>query len=245
MSVSSHPDAVPAHVGIVMDGNGRWAKQRGASRSKGHTAGMRRARRVVEDAFELGVQTLTLFAFSTENINRSKLEVKGLFELLALALTDYAEELRDKGVRLRCIGDVTLLGKQLQRRIEKAEQWYSSEPPKMHLCIAFNYGGRSDIVRAAQKLCDLAGQNQLEGPITEETFASQLWTHPLSDPDLIIRTGDEKRISNFFLWQAAYSELLFTPVLWPDFSRAHFLAAIEEYSQRKRHFGLEPTANAS
>jgi len=227
----------PRHVAIIMDGNGRWAKQRGLPRQAGHRAGVKSARRVVEYMAEQGVEYLTMFAFSSENWQRPRDEVKALMGLFADVLKRETADLHRNGVRLRFIGDRTTLGKRLTKRIEEAEALTGSNSG-LKLDIAMAYGGRWDIVQAARRLADDVQAGRL-GPndITECTLADRLVTGDAPEPDLVIRTGGEQRISNFLLWQGAYAELFFSQALWPDFSDEEIDAALEFYSVRQRRFG--------
>jgi len=227
----------PRHVAIIMDGNGRWAKQRGLPRQAGHRAGVKSARRVVEYMAEQGVKHLTLFAFSSENWRRPRDEVKALMALFAEVLKRETAELHKNGVRLRFFGERETLGKRLTKRIEEAEALTESNSG-LSLNIAMAYGGRWDIVQAARRLAEDVQAGRLEpGDITETTLADRLVTGDAPEPDLMIRTGGEQRISNFLLWQGAYAELFFSPALWPDFSDRDVDAALEFYSVRQRRFG--------
>ncbi|MDR7480989.1 MAG: isoprenyl transferase [Armatimonadota bacterium] len=228
---------VPAHVAIIMDGNGRWAGERGLPRAEGHRAGREAIRRTVEACRELGVQVLTLYAFSTENWQRPPEEVEALMRLLHQALLEEAEELHRQGIRLRFAGDLDGLAPAIREEIARVEALTRGNQA-MVLNIALNYGGRAELVRAVRQLAaDVrAGRRRLE-EIDEAAVAGALYTAGLPDPDLLIRTGCEQRLSNFLLWQAAYAELYFADVFWPDFDRAHLLAALVEYQHRQRRFG--------
>ena len=228
---------VPRHVAIIMDGNGRWAKARGRPRAYGHARGVEAVRRVVEAAGEMGVRHLTLFSFSTENWNRPADEVGALFELMRRYVEADLETLRGRGVRVRIIGRRDNLSSELRAIIERAENG-TRDNRDFHLTIAFNYGGRDEIVRASQVLARAAqaGEIDPEG-IDSDAFSARLDTADLPDVDLVIRTSGEQRISNFLLWQAAYAELLFLDVLWPDFEPGHLSAAIESFQQRERRYG--------
>ncbi|WP_223669582.1 isoprenyl transferase [Kangiella shandongensis] len=221
---------IPHHIAIIMDGNGRWAQARGKKRVFGHKAGMERAREMAEVCGELGVKYLTLFAFSSENWNRPQDEVSFLMELFATSLKNESKKLNKNNVKLTVVGDKDGFDKTLRKAIDKAEA-LTQDNDGLYLQIAANYGGRWDMVQAAQQL---AAQGQ---EITEEGIAAHLVTGGGPDPDLLIRTGGEQRISNFLLWQAAYSELYFSPMLWPDFDGDALQQAIADYNQRQRRFG--------
>ncbi len=221
---------LPSHVGIIMDGNGRWAEKRGKKRSFGHKQGSKNVDRVVSHAFSRGVNTLTLYAFSSENWARPKEEVDELMKLLKTYFTKFLGKIIKNGVRLKVIGGREELSPELVEIIEKDER--ESEKNTEHtLIIAINYGGRQEIVQAVKNLIAL-GED-----ITVEGISKNLYTAPFGEPDLIIRTGGEKRTSNFLVYQGAYSELYFTDVLWPDFDEKELDMALEEYSHRQRRFG--------
>lgn len=223
---------VPRHVAIIMDGNGRWAKARGRPRAFGHRAGVEAVRRVVRAAADAGVDTLTLFSFSTENWRRPVEEVDALFDLLRRYVNADLDKLDAEGVRIRMIGGREKLSSDLRAIIDRAES-RTADNTAFNLVIAFNYGGRDEILRAAQR----AAEAGVLGSLTLEGFSDQLDTAALPDPDLVIRTSGEHRISNFLLWQAAYAELYFTDVLWPDFGADEFGAALSEYARRERRYG--------
>ena len=232
---------VPQHVAIIMDGNGRWAKARGLPRAMGHQHGADAVRRVVRAARELGLEYLTLFAFSSENWRRPAEEVRDLMGLLRLYLRREIKELADNNIRLRVIGDLSALSEDLQKLIRDGEA-RTAQNSALTLVIAINYGGHADIVGAARKLAFAASRGELAPEdITEQQFAGALYTADLPDPDLLIRTSGEQRISNFLLWQLAYSELVFDPVLWPDFDKSHLERAIVDFRQRDRRFGGRDT----
>jgi undecaprenyl diphosphate synthase len=216
-----------------MDGNGRWARQRGWPRLRGHQAGTENIRRVIEGCIEAGVKILTLYAFSTENWQRPRDEVEGLLGILAQVIDRETQQLHANGVRLRHIGDLSALSPQLQARVRYAEE-LTRENSRLLVNVAFNYGGRAEIVRAVRRLV-AAGVAPEE--ITEERLGAELFTAGLPDPDLIIRTGGEHRLSNFLLWQAAYAEYWSTPVFWPDFGKEELQEALREYARRQRRFG--------
>jgi len=227
------PTNLPEHVAIIMDGNSRWAKQHGLPRFKGHWAGARNVRRVVEVLAEYNVRYLTLFAFSTENWERPKSEVKGLLRIFREMIDSELKLLHEKGVRLRHLGTTNRLPTSLQRKVEKAIELTKGNAG-MTLNIAFDYGGRTEITDAMRRL--LTNKVSPE-EINELLVRDYLYAPEIPDPDLIIRTGGEMRLSNFFLWQAAYSELYFTDVLWPDFNKMEINKALAAYASRQRHFG--------
>ena len=222
---------VPAHVAVIMDGNGRWAKKRHLPRLWGHRQGAKSVREVVRAAGEIGVDVLTLYAFSTENWSRPRPEIAGLMRLLKTTLRTEEPNLNKENVRFDTIGDITKLPVEVQEQITKTKKNLSKNTG-LRLVLALNYGGRQDIVRACNKLLQ---EKQLV--ITEEMLAGHLYTAGMPDPDLLIRTSGENRISNFLLWQIAYSEIWVTPVLWPEFRREQFFEAIVDYQSRDRRFG--------
>lgn len=224
------PERIPHHVAIIMDGNGRWARQRGKKRVMGHKAGMERARGVAEYCSQRGVKVLTLFAFSSENWQRPEEEVSFLMELFASSLNNESRKLHKNNVRLKVIGDHGRFDRSLREAIVRAEA-LTGNNDGLTLLIAANYGGRWDILQAARRL-SAAGTE-----FTEEALAGQLTTDGCPDPDLVIRTGGEMRISNFLLWQSAYSELYFADELWPDFDEEAMARALDEYARRERRFG--------
>jgi undecaprenyl diphosphate synthase len=229
---------IPAHVAIVMDGNGRWAKQRRRPRTFGHQAGVKALRRVVEHCGRLGVGTLTVFAFSSENWNRPKKEVSRLMELFMRALDKETRELHENGIQVRFVGGLDAFAPELCEKVRQAEE-LTRNNQRMTLNVAVNYGGRWDIVQAARRLAAEVASGALRPEqIDEALFASKLALVRSRDPDLLIRTGGEMRISNFLLWQSAYTELFFSPVLWPDFDSAAMDEAIAAYRSRERRFGL-------
>lgn len=228
---------IPRHVAIVMDGNGRWAQRRDLPRHSGHRAGVESVRVVVEACRKRGIQVLTLFAFSSENWNRPKKEIGLLFDLFMIALQRDVKRLNKNDVRLRIIGDRTAFPDKLQQRIHKAEE-VTAGNSGMILQIAANYGGRWDITQAVRQVAERVKRGELQpAEITEEILSGALSFADLPDVDLFIRTGGEQRISNFILWQTAYSELYFSERLWPDFDAAEFDLALKEFSQRERRFG--------
>ena len=229
---------VPAHVAIIMDGNGRWARARGLDRSAGHVEGVNTVRRITEAASELGVKFLTLYTFSTENWNRPKAEVDTLMDLIVIAIERETPDLIKNNVNLRMIGDVNRMPEGALRRLNQciAE---TSHCTGLTLVLALSYSARWDILNAAKLIAEDA-ENGLFDPkdITDKAFASRLSTSFMPDPDLLIRTGGDLRVSNFLLWEIAYSELVFTSTFWPDFSKKDFANAIAEFQSRQRRFGL-------
>ncbi|MCX8642029.1 MULTISPECIES: isoprenyl transferase [unclassified Gilliamella] len=229
--------SIPNHVAIIMDGNGRWAQQREQLRAVGHRAGLKAVRKIVSYASTLGVRALTLYAFSSENWKRPQNEVSALLSLFIYALNREMKSLHNNNVKLNIIGDISQFNERLQTMIIKAEQ-LTKDNSGLVLNIAANYGGRWDIIQSTKKMVKhvLDGKITLDD-ITETYFASQISMNELPDVDLVIRTGGEYRISNFLLWQIAYSEFYFTDVLWPDFDQALFDKAIDVFNTRERRFG--------
>jgi undecaprenyl diphosphate synthase len=228
----------PQHVAIIMDGNGRWAQKKGKIRTFGHKAGVESVRAVVRFARKAGIQSLTLFAFSSENWKRPEEEVSVLMELFNLVLNSEAKRLHKNGVRLQVIGDVSAFDNKLVEKIRKAEAMTEANN-ELVLNIAANYGGRWDIVNAAKQVAISVKDGTLSpDDITESLFNQYTSTHNLPELDLLIRTGGEHRISNFLLWQCAYAELYFTDVLWPDFDEEVFQLAVNDFNVRQRRFGL-------
>lgn len=229
--------SLPKHVAIIMDGNGRWAKQRGLPRAAGHKAGVDAVRRTLEASKELGIRVITLYAFSAENWQRPVDEVDGLMGLLRFYLKSELSRLHKEGVRLRVLGDKVALADDIQTMVAQAES-LTANNTEFTLCIALNYGGRQELTRAMQKLGVQVQAGQLAPQeITMDTIASVLDTQGVPDPDLIIRTSGEQRISNFLLWQGAYSEFYTSPVYWPDFDKDTLAKALDDYAQRERRFG--------
>lgn len=227
----------PRHVAIIMDGNGRWARARGLSRGEGHKAGVAAAKRAVEAARDLGVEVLTLYSFSTENWRRPEGEVRDLLTLLKQFILDDLPTLKKEGVRVRIIGDRESLSVDLKLLVGRAESETAANS-RFLLQIAFNYGGRDEILRAARRAAELAKAGKLDPKsLDEAAFGALLDTKDAPDPDLVIRTSGEQRVSNYLLWQAAYAEYAFPDVLWPDFSIDHFRAAIEDFHGRERRYG--------
>jgi undecaprenyl diphosphate synthase len=228
---------VPRHVAIIMDGNGRWAAARGLPRSEGHRRGVEALRRTVRAAGDIGVQILTIFSFSAENWSRPPTEVRELMTLLRRFIRNDLAELHRNGVRVRIIGEREGLEPDILRLLEEAEE-LTRENDRLNLVVAFNYGARQEIARAARRMAEAVADGALKPQaITADRLATFLDAPEVPDPDLIIRTSGEQRLSNFLLWQAAYSELVFTPVYWPDFDRATLEKAISEFRSRERRFG--------
>ncbi len=228
---------VPAHIGIVMDGNGRWAKKRGLPRSAGHSAGAETFKKIVRYCSKIGVKHLTVYAFSTENWRRPVAEVTFLMGLFEQYLNDALEDFEQRNIRVVFLGDKSAFSPNLQRLIEDIEQ-ASQSKTGMVLNVAMNYGGRSEIIRAAKAIASDVKDGKLSiEAIDEKIFAKKLYTAGQPDPDLIIRPSGEKRLSNFLLWQSAYTEFVFMNVLWPDFSERDLDLAIDEYAARNRRFG--------
>ncbi len=229
--------SLPRHIAIIMDGNGRWAKARGLPRAAGHERGVEALRRTVDAAGSLGIEYLTVFSFSTENWQRPVSEVNALFGLLRAYVKRDLARLTREGIRVRIIGKRIGLPDDILELIERAER-QTQHNTKANLTIAFNYGGREEIISAAQKVAEAAVSGQLDiSAIDEAAFASRLDTYELPDPDLLIRTSGESRISNFLLWQLAYTEIAIMDVMWPDFEVAHLKQAITDYVGRERRFG--------
>lgn len=229
---------LPKHIAIIMDGNGRWAKKRNMLRQAGHRAGVEVAAKVVRSCGERGIENLTLFAFSSENWKRPESEVKGLMSLFLKALKNEVKKIHENNVRLRFIGDVESLDKKMQKFITKAEE-LTANNTALKLNIALNYGGRWDITNATKKIADeaLAGKIIVD-EISPNTISSHLSLSNTVDPDLLIRTSGEWRISNFLIWQLAYTEMYFTDILWPDFDERALEGALTFYASRQRRFGL-------
>lgn len=229
-------EKIPAHVGIIMDGNGRWAELRGLPRIEGHRRGSERAREIIAAAMEVGIKTLTLYVFSIENWQRPKGEVATLMKLLEIYLRNEFNEFMEKGIVFRTIGEIWRLPDNIQALITETEARTAGNTG-MTLIAALSYGGRNEIIRAVKKLVSSGIDPD---KITEDSFASFLDTAGLPSPDLIIRTSGERRISNFLLWQGAYSEFYFADTLWPDFTKDEFYEALHDYQMRERRFGAVP-----
>jgi undecaprenyl diphosphate synthase len=238
--LASRPEGAaraPRHVGIIMDGNGRWAAARGLPRSEGHRRGIEAVRATVRAASDLGIEVLTLFCFSSENWSRPAAEVEFLLGLLRFFIRKDLAQLNEAGVRVTVIGERNGLPGDLVKLLNEAEDLTRANDT-LRLVVAFNYGGRDEIVRAVRQIAAEAKDGQLDpATITVGDIADRLDTAGLPDPDLIIRTSGEVRLSNFLLWQAAYAELVFLPIYWPDFDRAAFEGAVREFSERDRRFG--------
>ncbi|WGH78747.1 polyprenyl diphosphate synthase [Jannaschia ovalis] len=231
------PGTGPRHVAIIMDGNGRWAEKRGRPRLLGHRAGARRVREIVQACPDLGISFVTIFAFSTENWKRTQEEVSGLMGLFRRYIEAEAQNLLAEGVRVRFIGDRVRLDAKLRGLMDMIEA-LTAHNTRINLTIALNYGGRDEVARATKRLArDVAAGKLDPEAICDETLPRYLDTHVLPDPDLVIRTSGEARISNFLLWQSAYSEYEFVDTLWPDFTRAHFEDVIARYGRRERRYG--------
>ena len=232
------PKEIPRHVAIIMDGNGRWAEDRGLSRIEGHREGLESVRAVVRAAHELGVQALTLYAFSLENWNRPKLEVDELMRLLEHYMEKELDEVDRNGIRVRSIGRRDLLPPSVQAKITEAEE-RTRDNREMQLVFAVSYSGRAEIVDAARRLLRDAEQGNVDPEqLDEKGFAAYFYEPELPDPDLLIRTGGEARVSNFLLWQIAYTELCISDVRWPDFRKRHLVEAFRDYQGRERRYGL-------
>jgi undecaprenyl diphosphate synthase len=228
---------VPRHVAVIMDGNGRWACDRGLPRYAGHQEGMKAVREVVEGAVEAGIEILTLFAFSTENWQRPEEEISALMTLLRIYAEQEQEDLREKGVEVHILGDLARMQDETLEAVETIQR-VTAGGDRLRLNLMISYSGRADILRAAQDLARAVERGDLSpDEIDTGTFADALFTRGLPDPDLLIRTSGEFRISNFMLWQLAYTEIHISPVLWPDFTRKDLYTAVAEYQRRERRFG--------
>ena len=228
---------VPEHVAIILDGNGRWAKKRFLPRNMGHAQGRKTVERIIEDAFDMGIKYLTVYAFSTENWRRPKDEVDALMKLLRDYLKTCIKRANKNNMRVRVIGDVTGLSEDLREKIEQLEE-ASKGNTGINFTIALNYGSRDEMIRAMKKMAgDLLAGTLKKEDITEDVFAGYLDTKGIPEPDLMIRTSGEQRLSNFMLWQLAYTEFYFTDVLWPDFKKKELKKAVEYYNGRERRFG--------
>lgn len=228
---------IPNHVAIILDGNGRWAKSKGMPRTYGHTTGAKNVEKIAEAAGNMGIRYLTLYAFSTENWNRPPEEVKALMNLLDSYLKNCIQTAKKNNMAVRILGDISRLDERMQEKIRKLEE-SSADYDGLHLQIAINYGSRDEIVRAIRKLGrDVEAGKIAPDQISEESFSSYLDTAGLPDPDLLIRTSGEERLSNFLLWQLAYAEFYFTDVPWPDFHEEDLRRAVEAYNQRDRRYG--------
>jgi undecaprenyl diphosphate synthase len=240
------PEKVPTHIGIIMDGNGRWALARGLPRLAGHRAGTENLRRIIEACIEFGIKYLTIYAFSTENWGRPEEEVQGLMRIFENVIDRELQELHDQGIQLRHIGRLDRLKPGFRRKVLEAVEMTRGNT-RLTLNVAFNYGGRDEIVCAIQRMIEDGVRPE---EVNDDLVSQYMFTAGVPDPDLIIRTSGELRISNFMIWQGAYSEWYFPPTYWPDFDREELLKALEEFSQRDRRYGLtqkaakEPARNA-
>ncbi len=245
MSDAPQNPAAPKHVAIIMDGNGRWARSRGLPRTAGHQKGIESVKRAVEAAGDLGIEYLTLFGFSSENWSRPQDEVSELMRLLRYYLRSETAELHKNGVRLRIIGDRTRLDSDIVEMLDNAER-LMADNARINLTIALNYGGRQDVMQAAGQLAEHAWKQnrKLEPQEIEALFPQFLMTAGMPDPDLMIRTSGEQRISNFLIWQCAYAEFYFSETLWPDFGKADLEEALKAYATRDRRFGALSTSQA-
>ena len=229
--------SLPQHVAVIMDGNGRWAKQRGFPRVEGHRQGAESARAIIRNAGELGIKYLTLYAFSAENWNRPKEEVDALMKYLVHYLKNEVPDLNKNNVRLEAIGQIWRLPENVQEQLRKSTAALAKNNG-LTLLLALSYGSRIEIVDAIRRLAEKVKTGQIEpADITEKMVSDHLWTRNIPDPDLMIRTSGEMRVSNFLLWQISYAELVITPTLWPDFRKPQLYAALEEYARRNRRFG--------
>ena len=228
---------IPQHIAVILDGNGRWAKKRNLPRNYGHAEGTKNVERICEEAYKMGVKYLTVYAFSTENWKRSKEEVEGLMNLLRGYMKNCIKTAEKNHMRVRVIGDKTGLAKDLQEQIAALEE-ASKNNDGLNFQIALNYGSRDEMVRAIRKLCEECKAGKVvSDEITEAMFSQYLDTGDIPDPDLMIRTSGEQRLSNYLLWQLAYTEFYFTDILWPDFNKEELVKAIEYYNGRERRFG--------
>lgn len=228
---------IPQHIAIIMDGNGRWAKERNMPRKYGHSQGGKTVEQICRDAYELGVKYITVYAFSTENWTRPQDEIDALMDLLRNYMKDCLKNSKKNNMRVRIIGDITALDEDLQQSIKELEE-VSAQYTGLNFQVALNYGGRDDIVRAVRGIAEKVKTGELNtSDITQELMTASLDTRDIPDPDLIIRTSGEQRLSNFLLWQASYSEFYFCDVYWPDFKKEHLVQAIEYYNKRERRYG--------
>ncbi len=229
--------AIPRHVALIMDGNGRWAKQRGLPRVEGHKEGVKRVQNIIAAGLQIGVPYLTFFAFSTENWQRPQEEVHALMQLLAESIEQYLPRAHEEKIRLWVIGDRTRLPERTRARLEEALH-QTEQYDRLNVVLALNYSGRWEITETARRLAQAVQEGQLQpDQIDERRFTEYMPTYPIPEPDLMIRTSGELRISNFYLWQLAYTELYFTPTLWPDFTEREFFEAILDWQRRERRFG--------
>ena len=244
MAIVPRNSSLPHHVAIIMDGNGRWAQKRHLPRQAGHVAGVNAVREIVRQSCEIGLENLTLFAFSSENWKRPAKEVGALMGLFRLYFRNDIQELVSRGVRMRIIGSRSRVDEDIRKMIEESERLTLGNSG-LNLTFAFDYGGQEEIAAAARELARAAAEGRLDPEtITPELLSSRLFTSGLPEPDLVIRTSGERRLSNFLLWQSAYAELMFLDTPWPDFSRQEFLDALDKFSQRERRFGALPESAA-
>lgn len=236
IEINKSPEALPVHIGIIMDGNGRWAKQRGQIRTAGHEEGLKRAKEIAKAASDLGIKYVTLYAFSTENWKRAKSEVGFLMNLIHTHLLKELKFYKENSIRVRLLGDITGLPAIIQKDILETEE-DTKDFTGLTICLAINYGGRDEIVRSIKKMIK---EGIPEQEITEGTVSSHFDFPELPDVDLLIRTGGEQRISNFLIWQSSYAEFLFTKTLWPDYNKEEFYNNIAEFQKRTRRFGAVP-----
>jgi undecaprenyl diphosphate synthase len=235
------PERIPRHVAIIMDGNGRWAKQRNLPRIMGHKAGSESVKNIVRSARELNLEVLTLYAFSTENWKRPSFEVQGLMTLLKTFLKSELKNMLANNISLRCVGEIEMLPPDVQKILKEVIQNTArdaEEKPGLILNLALSYGSRFEIVRAARIMAEKCVSGQFDpDDFSEKLFASHLYTAGLPDPDILIRTGGESRLSNFLLWQLSYAELYITETMWPDFNNERFIEALKDFQSRERRFG--------
>ncbi|MBO4386006.1 MAG: di-trans,poly-cis-decaprenylcistransferase [Treponema sp.] len=236
IEINKSPEALPVHIGIIMDGNGRWAKQRGQIRTAGHEEGLKRAKEIAKAASDLGIKYVTLYAFSTENWKRAKSEVGFLMNLIHTHLLKELKFYKENSIRVRLLGDITGLPPIIQKDILETEK-DTKDFTGLTICLAINYGGRDEIVRGIKKMIR---EGIPEQEITEDMVSTKFDVPELPDVDLLIRTGGEQRISNFLIWQASYAEFLFTKTLWPDYNKEEFYNNIAEFQKRTRRFGAVP-----
>ncbi len=237
LQVELQSDRIPRHVAIIMDGNGRWAEARGFERNEGHRAGIEAVRNVLRAANELGIKYLTLYAFSSENWDRPQAEVRELMRLLESYLVEEIDDVMENDIRVRAMGRLERLPPRVRKSVDEAVE-RTANNQAMTLVFALSYGGRAELVDAARKIARDAAAGELDpSTIDEKVFSSYLYEPGVPDPDLLIRTGGESRISNFLLWQVAYTELYTTKLMWPDFREEHLVAAVLDYQARERRFG--------
>lgn len=235
-NAAGEPTGLPRHIAIILDGNGRWAKKRGLPRTAGHVEGSENFRRIATYCKNIGVEYLTVYAFSTENWKRPQEEVGAIMKLLGKYLHEAIDTMAKEHIRLKIMGDVSALAPNLRELVDKAER-ISEQYDGFQANICLNYGGRDEIIRAAKRWAQDVADGKADGELTEEIFSSYLYSAGIPDPDLLIRPGGEQRISNFLLWQCAYSEFYYTDTLWPDFTPKDLDKAIEVYRSRDRRFG--------